>query len=301
MRGTDAQNALRDRREFAVWRALFGAHMIDMDFTNQFLGDSMVSIVGAGSMGRAIARGLLKAGFRRDRLAICTRGSEKSRQDLENDGLLELAADGNQALPLSKIALYLVRPQDYRAIGEYSLRRDCLLISFLAGVSIGSLPVEVPESLRARVMPSAPDTLEQKNGIAALYPGENPVALELLRSLHMKVFPLADEDAFHAFTAFGPVLPIALTHWESLGRTVDDAELLAAAAVHGLTDYATILAWARSVQPGRLAPEAHRRYLAQAATPGGVTQAALTAIDEGQELSRALEQGLRRCRELAGA
>ncbi|MEN6375383.1 MAG: NAD(P)-binding domain-containing protein [Smithella sp.] len=272
---------------------------MSFELISQFLGDSSIGLFGAGYLGRAIAKGLLEAGLPRRNLAICHRGSEATDRELADAGLADLVAGSQKVVLQSRILLYLVRPQNYQAIRDYDLRGNSLFISFLAGVPLSNLPIHIPDSQRVRVMTSAPDTFRRHNGIAALYPADNPLAREMLVSLGLRVVPLGQESDIHAFTALGPCLPIVLTYWESAGCNIDDQELLETAKKYGLSDYAPILRWAHSIRPGQLSPEEIEHYLAQATTPGGITDAILSAMSAGMSLSAALQRGIERSKELA--
>ena len=61
-----------------------------------------------------------------------------------------------------------------------------------------------------------------------------------------------------------------------------------------------LVRWAHSVPPKGLSNDEQKRYLTQATTPGGVTDAILAAIRTGMRLPAALERGIERSRELAG-
>jgi len=274
---------------------------MSFDLIKQFVGNSTIGLFGAGHLGKAIAKGLLAAGLPRQSLAICHRGSEETGRELAAEGLAGLFASREQIVSQSRILLYLVRPQSYQAIQDFHLQDDSLFISFLAGVSLKNLPVHLPSSRRVRVMTSAPDTLRQRNGIAALYPADNLLTREMLVSLGLRVIPLARESDIHAFTALGPCLPIGLTYWESIGFNINDEELLETAENCGLSNYPLILQWAHCVRPRRLSSEEIDRYLAQAATPGGVTDAILSAMEAGMSLTGAFQRGIERSRELAAA
>lgn len=274
---------------------------MSFDRIAHFLGNSTMGLFGAGHLGRAIAKGFLEAGFPRRNLAICHHGSEETGRKLAALGLADMVADCKQMVRQSRILLYLVRPQSYQAIRDFDLRDDTLFISFLAGVPLNNLPVHVPGSQRVRVMTSVPDTLRQRNGISALYPADNLLTREILDSLGLRVVSLRQESDIHAFTALGPCLPIVLTYWESAGCNIDDHELLGTAKNCGLSDYLPILQWAHNVRPRQLSREEIDRYLAQAATPGGVTDAILSAMRTGMSLSGALQQGIERSQELAAA
>lgn len=269
-----------------------------MKHINQFLGNSALGIVGAGHLGQAIAHGLLESGFPRSQLTICHRGSPGTHSQLVASGLPDCLAERREVVRRSKIMLYTVRPQDYQVLMDCTLRSDSLLVSFLAGISLARLPISLPEEQRVRVMISTPDTLRQKNGIAAMYPADNLIVHELLVALKLRVFTLQSEKDLHAFTALGSCLPIVLTYWESLGHQVDLAALLAMAAKYQLPDYSQVVAWARAVQPGGLSSEELTVYIGKAATPGGVTEAILREIMAGECLTVALEHGVERSRQL---
>ena len=267
--------------------------------TCRFIGDSSVGLFGAGHLGRALAEALLAGGLPRQNIAICHRGSGETDRELAISGLTDLVTDKEEVVRRSRILLYLVRPQEYTAIHDCKLQDDCLLISFLAGIPLEKLPVRLPYTQRVRVMTSAPDTLRRQNGIAALYPADNAVTRELLESLNLRVVSLMHESDIHTFTALGPCLPIVLTFWEGLGHEINYSELLETVKKFDLFDYHEILEWAHSVRPRGLSDEERERYVAQATTPGGVTDAILSALRTGKSLSTALEQGIERSLELA--
>ncbi|TMI01476.1 MAG: hypothetical protein E6H43_08765 [Betaproteobacteria bacterium] len=266
-----------------------------------FLGSRALGIFGAGHLGRAIAQGLIDAEFPRDKLVLCHRGTRLTSEAVARANLAALIVDPQELVRRSRLLLYLVRPQDYGAIANFTLREDCVLLSFLAGVSLSRLPVKLSDEQCVRVLTSGPDTLRSKMGIAAVYPANNVLASELVSALHLRMIALRRESEVHAFTALGPCLPIALTHWEGLGHDVNEAELIETAQKFELADASVLVKWARAVQPRGL-PEAERlRYISEATTPGGVTEAILRGIDIGERLPVALEGGIRRSRELSVA
>ncbi|OPY13840.1 MAG: Pyrroline-5-carboxylate reductase [Syntrophus sp. PtaB.Bin001] len=274
---------------------------MSFELTLQFLGNSTIGLFGAGHLGKAIAEGLLKAGLPRQNLAICHRGSKETDRELADLGLSDLVESGEKVVRQSRILFYLVRPQNSQAVRDYKLREDSLFISFLAGIPLNNLPVHLPDAQRVRVMTSAPDTLRNHNGIAALYPQGNLLMREILDSLGLRIVPLGHESDIHAFTALGPCLPIVLTYWEYAGFNTDDHELLETAKKFGISNYSGILQWAHSIRPRQLSPEEINRYLFQAATPGGVTDAILSAMRAGMCLSAALQRGIERSQQLATA
>lgn len=272
-----------------------------LDDVREFLGRHALGIFGAGHLGRTIAQGLLDAGLGRTQLRLCYRGSGSTREAVAQANLTELIVEPEEAVRQSRILLYVVRPQDYAAIGEHAVREDCVLLSFLAGVSLARLPVQLRDGQRVRVMTSAPDTLRKKCGIAAVYPATNARANRVLAMLRLRVMALRHESGIHAFTAIGPCLPIALTYCEGLGRKVDESELVETAQKFELPDPSAVVKWARLVRPRNLTEAERSRYISQATTRGGVTEAILRAIERGERISVALECGIRRSQELAAA
>jgi pyrroline-5-carboxylate reductase len=67
----------------------------------------------------------------------------------------------------------------------------------------------------------------------------------------------------------------------------------------GIDDCEEVVAWAQSVRPRDLSASVLSRYLNDAATPGGVTEAILKAMNTGCSLVASLEYGMQRSRELA--
>jgi pyrroline-5-carboxylate reductase len=262
------------------------------------LGPGCLGIFGAGHLGRALAGGLVQAGFPPSRLLVCHRGSPESRASLDAASLGPCVTGAEDLARRSAVLLVALRPQDAAALAAHRVREGSLVVSFMAGFPLARLPVRGAAIRRARVMPSAPFTIAQRSGIAGLFPADEPVVHELCEALGLAAIPVSREDTLHAFTALGVCLPIALTYWCSLGREVDDAALTALAAAHGLPDYGRILAWAHTARQRSLAGDGLTAFLAAAATRGGVTAAILEAIGAGSSLPDALEAGVRRSRGL---
>lgn len=258
-----------------------------------------IGIFGAGHLGRAVASRLVLGGIGADDLTVCHGGSSTTLRELEKAGLAHLIKVPAEVVNRSKILLYLVRPQDYMAIAEYRLPRDVLFVSFLAGVPLERIPVQVPESQRVRVMTSAPDTLIHGKAIAAVYPATDREVRAMLGLIGARIFPLRQQSGIHAFTALGPCLPIALTLWEDLGLGVEERQILDVAERSGLPDYVAILKWAREVQPRGLTGKELDLFINQATTPGGVTEAILLAMRQGKSLSDSLCCGIQRSIELS--
>lgn len=275
---------------------------MSLNLTRQYLDGQVIGIFGAGHMGRAVADGLLRLGLPRKQIALCHLGTQATRYQLTTDGLDDLAVEAAQLVRCSRIVLYLVRPQHHDAIEKYRVRADSLFVSFLAGIQLNRIPVDISDDNRIRVMTSAPDTLRRRHGLAALYAtraaASGPI-LEILESLGLRIVVLSLEADIHAFTALGPCLPIALRYWSSLGNSIDEFEILEVARRHALPNRDAILQWALSTHSLSCSKDELSQYLTQAVTPGGVTDAIVSAINNGMGLSQALDRGIERSRELA--
>src|SRR5262245_51245009 len=149
-----------------------------------------IGVFGAGHLGRAVASRLVLAGMGVGDLAICHGGSSATHRELQKAGIAHLIEEPSEVVSRSKILLYLVRPQSYTAIAKHPMAPDALFVSFLAGVPLERIPAHVPESRRARVMTSSPDTLMSGKAIAAIYPPTNIDVRALLETIGAWVFSL---------------------------------------------------------------------------------------------------------------
>jgi pyrroline-5-carboxylate reductase len=277
---------------------------VSLNLTRRYLDGQAIGIFGAGHLGRSVSHGLLRLGLPRNQIALCHRGTQVTCNQISAEGLDDLVVEAAELVSRSRIVLYLVRPQHHDAIEKHRVRADSLFVSFLAGIPLKRIPVDVPDDSRIRVMTSAPDTLRRRHGIAALYAthvaAPEPI-VEILESLGLRIVLLSQETDIHAFTALGPCLPIALTYWSSLGNTIDELEIFEVARRHALPNCDAIVQWALSIHSLSFSNDERSQYLTQAVTPGGVTDAIISSINSGMRLSQALDRGIERSRELARA
>jgi pyrroline-5-carboxylate reductase len=260
----------------------------------EFLEGTPLGLFGAGHLGRAIASSLLQTGWPRQQLLLCHSGSPRTEAMLAAADLLDRAVAPQRLLDAAKMVFYLVRPQAADAVGGFAMRPDALLVSFLAGTKLER--ISAPNRLRAMI--SDPETLVRKNGIAALYP-QHAAVESMFAALGLRVLRLSSEESFAAFTALGPCLPIAAAWCLATGTPIDRASLFALGRRYDLAAYPDIVEWALDVCPKNLRRSELETYVAHAATPGGVTDAVLRALQDGKPLAAALERGVQRCEELA--
>ena len=246
--------------------------------------------VGCGNMGGAMLRGWLAGGIDPAAFTIVDPALKEAP-----DGV-ELCRDLVEAgVEVFDAVLLGFKPQMLDKIApsvESACGADTTVLSILAGVETATLGRYFPAAKgHVRIMPNLAAALGKSpialfaNGIAV----DDRVAVSQLMTPLGQVEWLADEDQFHLVTALagsGPAfvyrfIDALATGAANLGMDRAQADRLALAMVEG----AAALAAVSEYDPGELA----RRV----ASPGGVTQAGLDSLDEGQALEKLMEKTLR--------
>ncbi len=189
-----------------------------------------------------------------------------------------------------------LKPQAWRGATEGlvgHLSRDAVVISIMAGVSTGELASVLGERSLARVMPNIAAAIGK--GIAAVYARDEPsrdVATSLFEPV-ATVIELTDERLMHAVTAVGGSGPAYLYAFtEALGAAAQSAGLGEEAASR--LARATVIGAAALMEASPQTPAELRR---QVTSPGGTTEAALSAIMAADGLGPLLDKAVT----LAGA
>jgi pyrroline-5-carboxylate reductase len=250
-----------------------------------------ILIFGCGNMGGAMLAGWIAAGADPARFTVV----DLQPRDLPG-GVTQLTALPSNAK--FDAVLLGIKPQSLDGAArviESALGPETIALSLLAGVELATLAERFPRAGGlVRVMP---------NLAAAL--GKSPIALAAQRlddpqrdAVRALMAPLGtpewiDEDAFDLVTALAGSGPAFVYRFidalasgaAELGLPSEQAKRLALAMVDG----AAALAAASPHDPGELA----RRV----ASPGGVTQAGLDALDADEALSRLITATLRAARD----
>ena len=263
-----------------------------------FLDAAPLGIFGAGHLGRALAQALLAAGLPRGQLLLSHGGTAATATALREAGLGDRVVPAAELAAKSKLVFYVVRPQAVDAIAGLAMRPDAQLVSFLAGIDRAAIPAATANRLRAMI--SDPATLAKKNGIAALYPADATIEA-LLAALGMRVSLLPFEATCQAYTALATCLPMAAAWCLGNGKPIDRAALFALGRRYDIAGYPAIVDWAIEICPKHVGRAALDTYLTHAATPGGITEAVLNGLGDGDTIATALERGVARCEELARA
>jgi pyrroline-5-carboxylate reductase len=250
-----------------------------------------ILIVGCGNMAGAMLEGWLAAGFRPGRFTVVDPAARELPAGVRR--LVELPegeAFGAILLGIKPQLLAEVAPRVAPLAGP-----GTVLFSILAGVELAVLETRFPRAGGiVRVMPNLSAALG-KSPIALASRGLEPpgqvAAVELLEPLGTAEWiPEEEFDLVTALAGSGPAfvyrfIDALAQAAATLGLADEQARRLALATVDG----AAALATASPHDPGELA----RRV----ASPGGVTQAGLDALDQGGSLGRLVTETLRAARD----
>ena len=245
-----------------------------------------VAILGAGTMGRAIARGALDSGaLTPSQLCATVRRPERA-QSLSSELGVEVGVDNDAAVREAEIVLLCVKPHrleqlvsDLRTAG--ALEHAPLLVSIAAGVTIAQLEAWAGADARVvRAMPNTPCRIGE--GMTVLSPGAR-VEESALDGVEELFRPLGrslrlDEEYMNAVTglsASGPAFVYVIIEALAEGGVMTGlprkvATELAAQCVQG----AARMVLQTGMHPAELKD--------QVTTPAGCTISALLHLEDGR-------------------
>ena len=238
-----------------------------------------VGILGAGSMGSAIARGLVTAGRVKAQDVCACDVSEQALGALAEMGA-KVTVDARELVgEQTDVVILAVKPQVLAEVvcplAESLVGR--LVVSIAAGVAVDTLESYLPKSRVVRVMPNLP--IQVLSGATAVTAGHAASAedVELVRSLFSvlgsaQVMREDQLDAEGAVVSCGPA-SIALFA-DALTRAGVRAGLPAAACRE------MVLSTMAGVAQSLLESGEHpRAYMERVTSPGGTTAAGLYAME----------------------
>lgn len=263
--------------------------------------DTTVAILGAGSMGGAIARGLVASGaLRSDDLWVYD-PDERCVATLREAGM-HIAENAQDLVNAgTEVFVLAVKPQILSGVVSPLADglRDRLVVSIAAGVNLATLQAILPQSCVVRVMPNLP--IQVLSGATAVTGGvrASEDQVELVRSLFAalgsaQVMREDQLDAEGAVVSCGPAY-IAL-FVDALTRAGVRAGLPAAACRE------MVEATMRGVATSLLESGDHPRvYMERVTSPGGTTAAGLEDMEPlvMEAAYAAVDAALRRTAELA--
>jgi pyrroline-5-carboxylate reductase len=250
-----------------------------------------ILIIGCGNMAGAMLDGWLAAGLAPGRFTVVDPHAKERRPDVRwLDALPSQERFDAVLLGIKPQGLPQLAPQVAPLAGP-----GTIVLSILAGVELAVLGEQFPDAAGwVRIMPNLAAALG-KSPLALASQGIGDDGQEAVSALLDPLgtpewFSEGDFDAVTALAGSGPAfvyrfIDALAKAGAELGLPDDKAASLALAMVEG----AAALASASPHDPGELA----RRV----ASPGGVTQAGLDAMDEGDELRQIIHRTLRAARD----
>jgi pyrroline-5-carboxylate reductase len=256
---------------------------------------STLTVLGCGTMGEAIVRGLLRSGrLKPEQLYATDRRADVVRTLREKHGI-HATGDNLEACRAGGVVLVCVKPHEVAsALDSDAMRaalRGKLVISIAAGVRLDQLRGWLPDSPIIRAMPNTPCLIGEGMTVIARGPGvsdsQAAVAMEIFRAVGRCVE--AEDKVMDAVTslngsgpAFAYMILEALTDGGvRMGLRRDAAMEIAAQMVQGA---------ARMVLQTGMHPAALKD---QVTTPAGCTIAGLLILEDGRMRSvvaRAVEE-----------
>lgn len=262
-----------------------------------------VCFIGAGAMGGATIRGLLRDEvFKPDEIIACDPAQEILTR-LRNEVLIDTTADNVEGLTGARTVFLAVKPQHLEEVCASlfpALQDDQLVISIVAGARLSTLCAHLDTTRVVRAIPNTPAQVGAGVTLWTAAAGASPADLEetrrILGALGTELHT-GDErhiDMATAVSASGPAYAyLILEAWTDAGVRIGlpraTAELLARQTLIG----SMRMQEATGRHPADLR--------AQVTSPGGTTAAALQAFEEGglrASFGQAIDAAFRRSLEL---
>jgi pyrroline-5-carboxylate reductase len=261
-------------------------------------GDKTLAVIGCGTMGEAIVRGIFRSGKLPPGQVFATDRRAELVKELAARHKLRASTDNLEAARASSVALLCLKPQHMASALDNEPMRAALtgklVISIAAGVRLGQLTGWLPKSAIIRAMPNTPAVIGEGMTVIARGPGVTDAQAAVAQEIFSAVGRCAelDESNMDVITALngsGPafaylVLEALADGAVMMGLRRDLAVNVAAQMLQGA---------ARMVLETGLHPAALKD---QVTTPAGCTIAGLLTLEDGRirsVLARAVEEATR--------
>ncbi|HIE18549.1 TPA: pyrroline-5-carboxylate reductase [Candidatus Bathyarchaeota archaeon] len=251
--------------------------------------EMIVSVIGAGAIGSAVARSLIES--RIDDRVIASRRHVEKIKDLEKIGI-QVTNDNRKAAGEADIVIVCVKPKDVEKVIR-EIRDEIkgkLVISMAAAVSLSFLKRIAPEAKFVRVMPNLAILLRES---FSAYSADKDVSRrekteveKILKTLGR--FAEIDEGMMDTVTALSGCAPGYLAFIMKA--------IIEACIKEGLPEDIALIASAQSmIGTGRLILEGElsiSEIIKKVATPGGVTEEELRKMEK-DKLARSIESAIK--------
>ena len=119
-----------------------------------------IGVIGAGKIGSAIARGIIRAGLVKKENVMASDVSDELRQAIARDLDIKVTPDNGALCDFAEIIILAVKPQIVDSVAREiakKLGKSKLLVSVAAGVPLGRIETHLEPGARVvRVMPNIP-------------------------------------------------------------------------------------------------------------------------------------------------
>jgi pyrroline-5-carboxylate reductase len=175
--------------------------------------DGTLAIVGAGRIGEALLRGLLRSGWLEPHQVVVTARRDERCVELAEEHGVKATTDNREAIASADVVLLALKPQTIlRVVGEVAdaFRTDQTVISIAAGTTTEQLQAATPDGVPVvRVMSNTPVQVDEAMSVvcAGTHAGERDLAVaEDIFSHVGKVVRLSEEhlDSVTALSGSGP-------------------------------------------------------------------------------------------------
>jgi pyrroline-5-carboxylate reductase len=268
-----------------------------------------VAILGAGSMGGAILKGLVQPGSVANGPVRVTNRTEAKAAALRSDDVISYSTEAEPnanlaAITGARIVVVAVKPAmvpDLLREISAALEPDAIVISVAAGVTIASMEALLPDSVAVlRAMPNTPALVGR--GVTGLAAGSRATAAEiaLAHALFATVgavleVPESKIDEVSAISGSGPAYVFYLIEQLTqtavrLGFTAEQASVLVDGTFLGAAELLTT--------SGESAQELRRRVT----SPHGTTERAIAEMEKaglGSMFDRMAASAIARAKEIA--
>ena len=255
------------------------------------INEKKIGMVGFGHLGSSIAEALLNGGFPKLNLMISYRGSRATMDKVSGMKLESCVRDPEYLMKNSDIVILAARPQNIREIAQNHVRKDTLIISFMAALPLSALSSFFDCSI-SRAMCSGPETISGGRGICVLHHGTD-AARELVTLCGMREMQIRTEDEVDAFTAGICIPPILMN------INVDERERISTLKNMSLrwSVYRKLSRWIEA-ELELSSSQNDKKSLENVSTKGGVSEAMVTSLINGGSFLLTVERGIERCAEL---
>ena len=253
--------------------------------------EKKIGMVGFGHLGSSIAEALVKGGFQKSNLMISYKGSQTTKDKVLEMKMGNCVRDSEYLMKNSDIIILAARPQNIREIAENYVRKDTLILSFMAALPLSALSSFFDCSI-SRAMCSGPETISGGRGICVLHHGTD-AARNLVSLCEMREIKIKTEDEIDAFTAGICIPPILMN------IKVDERERKKVLNDMALrwSVYRKLSRWIEA-ELELSSSQNDKKSLENVSTKGGVSEAMVTSLINGGSFLLTVERGIERCAEL---